>query len=73
MGDVYHRRREERRDGDVGARTRRTPDVVPAKAGTHNPRELFGEDSWSGIATVRNRDIARYGFRPSPGRQQRFG
>ena len=25
--------------------------VVPAQAGTHNPREKFGEDSQSGTAT----------------------
>ncbi|GLR96019.1 hypothetical protein ACVIU7_003611 [Bradyrhizobium liaoningense] len=34
---------------------RHKPGVVPANAGTHNPREEFGEDSWSGTATVPTR------------------
>jgi hypothetical protein len=28
--------------------------VVPAKAGTHTPREMFGEDSSFGTTTIRN-------------------
>ncbi|MEY9461391.1 hypothetical protein ABH973_001804 [Bradyrhizobium ottawaense] len=28
--------------------------VVPAKAGTHNPREEFGEDQAFGTSTFRN-------------------
>jgi hypothetical protein len=28
--------------------------VVPAEAGTHNPREKLGEDSSFGTATMRN-------------------
>ncbi|GLR99414.1 hypothetical protein ACVME5_004988 [Bradyrhizobium liaoningense] len=30
---------------DIVAPSRITPAVVPANAGTHNPREKFGEDS----------------------------
>jgi len=30
-------------------------DVVPAKAGTHNHREKFGEDPSFGTPTTRNR------------------
>ncbi|MHC2620984.1 hypothetical protein ACVIW2_003016 [Bradyrhizobium huanghuaihaiense] len=38
--------------------------VVPAKAGTHNHREWFGEDWSFGIVIARYREITRYGSRP---------
>jgi len=43
--------------------------VVPANAGTHNPREWFGEDLSFGTTTVPNRKITRYGSLRSQGRQ----
>ncbi|MDA9488478.1 hypothetical protein XI08_04450 [Bradyrhizobium sp. CCBAU 11361] len=43
--------------------------VVPAKAGTHNHREWFGEDWSFGIVIAPYREITRYGSRLSPGRR----
>jgi hypothetical protein len=54
MGDIYHRHCEERSDDEVGTTAGYTLGVVPAKAGTHNPREEFGEDSLFGTMSIRN-------------------
>ncbi|SPP91319.1 protein of unknown function [Bradyrhizobium vignae] len=58
-----------RNDGEEARSSRYTPAVVPAQAGTHNPREGFGEDWLFDTAIARTRWITRYGSRPAPGRR----
>jgi hypothetical protein len=41
--------------GRLDARARHLISVVPAKAGTHNHREILGEGSSLGTLTIRNR------------------